>query len=289
MKINLVQPCGFCPGAKRVVEKTKKIIADYKSANIYIIGQIVHNTELAKELCKNKNVKILDNKKHDRLALVKSIKTQRNVVIFSAHGSDPRAIDYAQEKGWKVFDLTCPFVTRILSKISYAILHGYHVAYYGDKNHAEAIAAKATGKNNLTIYKTEADLKKVLDMPYVQVVAQSTMKMDDYHATRRWFKEPAIIKFSDTICWSSRKRQENVYETKPYDIVFVISDPASHNGKSLFEALKKRQKHIVFVDPLHIKLTKQMLKKKKSCAIFTSSSVSQQQIDRFIKKLNQLV
>lgn len=289
MNINLVQPCGFCPGAKRVVEKTMKIIADYPSANIYIIGNIVHNTELAKELTKYKNVKILENKNHDRLALVKSIKPGRNIVIFSAHGTDPRAIDYADAKGWKVFDLTCPYVFRILSKIHSAILHGYHVAYYGDKNHVEAIAAKAHGGCNLTVYKTEKDLKKVMDMPYVWVMAQSTMKIDDYYATRKWFKEPAIIKFSDTICHSSRKRQENVYEIKPYDIVFVISDPKSHNGHSLFEALKERQKRVVFVDPLNIKLTKQMLKNKKNCAIFTSSSVSQQQIDRFIKKLNKLV
>lgn len=289
MKINLVRPCAFCPGVEKVVQKTQEIIADYKSANIYLIGNIVHNDELCKQLLKNKNVKILENKNHDRLALVKSIKTNNNVLIFSAHGSDPRAIDYADAKGWKVFDLTCPWVTRILSMIRNAIMHGYHVAYYGDKNHAEAITAKAYGGNDLTIYKTKADLKKVLDKPYVQVVAQTTMDQQEYVATQKWFTPPAIIKFKDTICHSSRQRQENALEAKQYDLVFVISDPNSHNGQSLYQVLKARQKHVVFVDPQHIKLTKKMLANKKDCAIFTSSSVSQEQVDRFIKKLNKLI
>lgn len=289
MNVNLIQPCGFCHGVQRVVDKTLKIIEDYPSANIYLIGNIVHNSQLAKQLLKHKNVKILENKNHDRLALVKSIKTEKNVLIFSAHGTDPRAIDYAESRGWKVFDLTCPYVFAILSKIKQAILRGYHVAYFGDKNHVEAIAAKHTGGVNLTIYKTKKDLKKVLDMPYVWVMAQTTMNEDEFLATRKWFTEPAQIKFSNTICASSRKRQENAIDAKAYDIVFVISDPASHNGQSLYYELKQRQKQVIFVDPLHIKLTKNMFKNKKDCAIFTSSSVSRQQIDAFIKKLNKLI
>lgn len=289
MNIHLSQPCAFCPGVKRVVEKTFKIIDDYPSSNIYLIGNIVHNSELAKQLLKHKNVKILENKNHDRLALVKSIKTKANVVIFSAHGTDPRAIDYAETMGWKVFDLTCPFVTKVLSKINYAIMHGFHVAYYGDKDHVEAIAAKATGKGNLTVFKTKNDLKKVLDKPYVHVLAQTTMEQDKFLATRKWFTPPAIIKFSNTICRSSQQRQDNALESKSYDLVFVISDPASHNGVSLYKVLKERQKHVIFIDPLHYKLTKQMIKNKKDCAIFTSSSVSQQQVDTFINKLKQLI
>ena len=99
MNIHLVQPCAFCPGVKKAVEKTLQIIDDYKSSHVYLIGNIVHNDELCKQLSKYKNVKILDNKKHDRLALVKSIKTNNNVIIFSAHGTDQKAIDYVQTKG----------------------------------------------------------------------------------------------------------------------------------------------------------------------------------------------
>lgn len=289
MEIHISQPCAFCKGVNRVVEKTLQIIDDYPSANIYLIGNIVHNSELCKQLLKHKNVKILENKNHDRLALVKSIKTSRNIVIFSAHGTDPKAIDYAEEKGWKIFDLTCPYVFSVLSKIKYAILHGYHVAYYGDKNHVEAIAAKKTGGDNLTIYKTKEDLKKVLDMPYVCVIAQTTMDEDSYLRTRPWFTAPAKIKFMNTICRSSHQRQLNALEARQYDIVFVLSDPQSHNGHSLFELLKSRQKHAVFVDPRNIKVTKQTIKNKKDCAIFTSSSVSQEQVDRFVMHLKRLI
>lgn len=289
MNIHIVKPCAFCPGVTKVVEKTKRIIEDYPSSHIYLIGNIVHNDELCKSLLKHKNVKILENKNHDRLALVKSIKTENNVIIFSAHGTDQRAIDYAETKGWKIFDLTCPFVRKVLFKINDAILRGYHVAYYGDKQHVEAIAAKSVGKNNLTIYKTKNDLHKVLAMPYVHVVSQTTMNEKEYLATQKWFTPPADIKFSNTICHSSRARQDSVYETSQYDIVFVISDPQSHNGKSLYDLVKARQKHVIFVDPQHIKITKQMLKNKKDCAIFTSSSVSQEQVDRFVKKLNKVL
>ena len=197
MNIHISKPCAFCPGVQRVVKKTLEIIDDYKSSNIYLIGSIVHNSELNNQLLKNKNVKILKN--DDRLAAVKSIKGKNNVIIFSAHGTDPRAIDYAENQGWKVFDLTCPFVARVMFKIEEAILHGFHVAYFGNKNHVEAIAAKHVGKGNLTIYKTKSNLKKVLDKPYVQVVSQTTMNEQEFIATQKWFTPPAIIKFSNTI------------------------------------------------------------------------------------------
>lgn len=285
MNIHIVEPCGFCHGVKKTLEKTQKIIDDYPSANIYLIGNVVHNELICKELLKNKNVKILDNAAHDRLALVKSIKTDNNVIIFSAHGTDPLAFNYVDEKGWKSYDLTCPYVRSILSKINYAILHGYHVAYYGDKNHPEAIAAKALGKNNLTVYKTKEDLKHVLDMPYVQVVSQSTMNKNDYLKTREWFTLPAIIKFSDTICISSRKRQESVEELGEYDIVFVVSDTNSHNGNELYKLLKTKYKTVIFVDPGKFKLDKKILKNKKSCAIFSSSSVSNEQVEKLVSEL----
>lgn len=289
MEIHIVQPCGFCHGVKKVLEKTEKIIDDYPSANIYLIGNVVHNDIVCQQLLKNKNVRILDNPTHDRLALVKSITTDNNVVIFSAHGSDPKAIMYAESKKWKIYDLTCPYVMNILGKITYAIAHGYHVAYYGDKNHPEAIAAKALGGVNLTVYKTKEDLQKVLDKPYVQVVCQSTMNEKDFEATRPWFTEPAIIKFSNTLCQSSRQRQHAVEEIKPYDIAFVLSDSQSHNGKELFNYVKTKEKNVVFVDPKTYKLTKEVLANKKDCAILSSSSVSQKQVDDFVNQIKSLI
>lgn len=289
MNIHVVKPSTFCPGVKKVVEKTLQIIDDYKSSNIYLIGNIVHNTELCKQLLKHKNVKILDNKNHDRLALVKSIKTNNNVVIFSAHGTDWKAIDYAETQGWKVFDLTCPYVQRILFKIECAIRQGYRVAYYGDKNHVEAIAAKSRGGDNIFIYKNKNDLHKILDYGHIQVLSQSTMNQNDFLATQKWFTAPAIVKFSNTICHSSKLRQENVDNARRYDIVFVISDPQSHNGVELFNLLKTKQKQVLFIDPLHIKINPSILKKKKDCAVFTSSSVSPEQLERFLKYLRKLV
>ena len=99
MNIHIVQPSGFCPGVTKVLEKTQKIIDDYPSANIYLIGNVVHNELVCQKLLKNKNVHILDNPEHDRLKLVKNIKTENNVIIFSAHGTDPKAISYAESKG----------------------------------------------------------------------------------------------------------------------------------------------------------------------------------------------
>ena len=102
----------------------------------------MHNSELAKELTSHKNVKILDDKNTTRLNLVKSIKTKNNLIIFSAHGTDPKAITYAKKRKDKVYDLTCPFVAKIIDIIKAKIKDGYFIAYYGTKDHVEAIAAK---------------------------------------------------------------------------------------------------------------------------------------------------
>ena len=288
MEIYLKQPAGFCPGVKKALARTFEIIEAHPSANIYLIGNVVHNDEVCAKIDSLKNVKVI-NDSRDRLSQVKSIKSGKNtIVIFSAHGTDPRAVDYAQTKGWKVYDFTCPFVWIILSTIRRAILHGYHVAYFGEANHPEAIAAKKVGGDNLTVYRTKKDLKEVLNKPYVHVMCQSSMNWQEFEDTKKWFSPAARLKFNNFVCNTSRKRQEEAYMCKHYDIVFVLTSPRSHNGLSLYEALKKKNLTVKLIDPLKMNVTKKMIANKKDCAIFTSASVSQDQIDKFIKKLKSL-
>lgn len=286
MHIHIANTIGFCPGVEKVVNKTLEIINDYPSANIYLIGSVVHNKLVNEQLVKYKNVKILkDSKDKTRLDLVKSIKTEGNIIIFSAHGTDPKAINYVESKGWKYFDLTCPFVQRILDKIKYGILHGYHIAYYGTKDHVEAIAAKAVGGSNLTVYKTKKDIDKLLSMPSLLLTTQSTMDVDDFKLTTTWFKYPQKVKVADLICHSSRSRQLEAKECKEYDIIFVLTDPESHNGLELFKELEKNHKNVMMIDPSKKIDTKSIINDKQSCAIFSSSSVSKQQVDEFVNKL----
>lgn len=288
MKIYLIKPYAFCPGVQNTINKTLLIIRNNKKAHIYLVGNIIHNDLVCRQIKQYKNVKILDDTKTTRLNLVKSIKTKNNVLIFSAHGTDPKAIKLAKAKGYKVYDLVCPYVNKILKLIQTKIKQGYCIAYYGSKNHPEALAAKAYGGNKLIVYKTKQDLKRILNKKKVCVVCQTTMDNLAYQNTKVFFRNIKHLEFNDLICISSKTRQAKALLSRKFDLVFVLSDKKSHNGKSLFEVLKTRQKHVVFIDPNNYLIDKKLLAKKKDCAIFSSSSVSISQVNDFVKVLQRL-
>lgn len=287
MKINIVEPIGFCPGVEKVLNRANEIITKYKADYIYFIGSVVHNDVIMNQLTSNKNVNILDGK--DRLACLKQIKTKNNVIVFSAHGSDPQAIKYAQEQDWVVYDLTCSFVWLIFLAIRKSIAEGYHIAYFGDANHPEAIAAKAIGGNNLTIYKSKKDLTKVFKMNKVHIMCQSTMNYVEFEQTKSWFPLDIQIRFNNFVCPTSRARQIAAEDSRQYDIVFVLADKKSHNGESLYKTLSQVHKNVVFVTPDHLTIDKKLIENKKDCAIFSASSISKQQVNEFVENLKQLI
>lgn len=288
MKIYLIKPYAFCPGVQNTINKTMLIIRNNKQANIYLIGDLIHNDLVCRQIKQFKNVKILDDKKTSRFNLVKSIKTKNNILIFSAHGTDPKAIKLAKAKGYRVYDLACPYVAKILKQIQTKTKQGFYIAYYGLKNHPEAKAAKAYGKGKLIIYKTKKDLKPILNKNKVCVVCQTTMDNLAYQNTKVFFKDIKRLEFNDLICASSKIRQAKALLSRKFDLVFVLSDESSHNGKSLYEVLKTKQKYVIFIDPNNFVIDKRILKNKKDCAIFTSSSVSLEQVNNFVRILKKL-
>lgn len=288
MKIYLIKPYAFCPGVQNTINKTMLIIKSNKQANIYLVGNLIHNDLVCKQIQQFKNVRILDDKNTSRLNLVKSIKTKNNILIFSAHGTDPKAIKLAKAKGFKIYDLACPYVAKILKQIQTKVKQGFYIAYYGLKNHPEAKAAKAYGKDKLFVYKNKNDLKPILNKKKVCVVCQTTMDNLAYQNTKVFFKGIKHLEFNDLICASSKIRQAKALLSRRFDLVFVLSDRSSHNGKSLYEVLKTKQKSVIFVDPNNFVIDKKILRNKKDCAIFTSSSVSLQQVNGFVKVLKKL-
>ena len=184
MKIEIIKPYGLCPGTQNCIDKTLEIIKNNLDKNIYMIGDIIHNKIICDKLMSHGNIKILSDKNKSRIDLVKTIKTKNNICIFSAHGSDPKAITLAKAKKYQVYDLSCPFVSKILQTIKTMIKAGYFIAYYGIKNHPEAIAAQATGGKNLTIYFEKKDIKNILTKPKVCVVSQTTMEEKDFLKTK---------------------------------------------------------------------------------------------------------
>lgn len=289
MKIYLIKPYGFCPGVQNTINKTISIIKNNRKSHIYLVGNLIHNKIVCKQIQQFKNVKILSDKNHTRLQLVKSIKTKNNILIFSAHGTDPKAISLAKAKGFKVYDLVCPFVNRIIKQIQTKIKQGYFIAYYGSKNHPEALAAKAHGGNKLIVYKTKSDLKPILNKKKICVVCQTTMDHFAYLNTEVFFKDVKHCEFNDFVCQSSRVRQANALMCKHYDLIFVLSDKTSHNGLSLYKVLRQKYKQTMFVDPQNFVLDKKLFKNKKDCAIFSSSSVSNDQVNNFVKVIKRLI
>ena len=235
MEVVLANPRGFCAGVVRAIEIVEQAL-DRFGAPIYVRHEVVHNKFVVDELRAKGAVFV------DQLAEIPTGST----VIFSAHGVSQAVRHEATRRGLRVFDATCPLVTKVHVEVSRMHAAGYEMVMIGHRGHPEVEGTMGQASGAIYLVETVEDVAK-LQLPQrerIGYVTQTTLSVDDAAAIVAALKLrfPAIVgPKKDDICYATQNRQDAVKFMSPRcDLVLVVGSPSSSNSNRLREVAAVR-------------------------------------------------
>lgn len=239
----LAQPRGFCAGVDRAIEIVERAIARF-GAPIYVRHEIVHNRYVVEDLRAKGAIFIED------LALVPRGAT----LVFSAHGVPRTVRDQAEALGLRVFDATCPLVTKVHVEVARLHAQGREIVMIGHAGHPEVEGTMGQVDAGIHLVESVGDVERlvVADPERVAYVTQTTLSVDDTAdiaaALRRRFPDIVTPKKGD-ICFATQNRQDAVKFMAPLvDLVIVVGSRTSSNSNRLRELAAKRGVPAYLVD-----------------------------------------
>ncbi|HCY15907.1 MAG: 4-hydroxy-3-methylbut-2-enyl diphosphate reductase [Curvibacter sp. GWA2_64_110] len=243
-EIILAEPRGFCAGVDRAIEIVERALHKF-GAPIYVRHEIVHNTYVVNDL-KAKGAIFIEE-----LSDVPPGAT----LIFSAHGVSKAVQQEAAERGFHVFDATCPLVTKVHIEVAKLHKEGYEFIMIGHKGHPEVEGTMGQlDDGGIHLVEDVADVARVqpVQTEKLAVVTQTTLSMDDaagiLAAVKARFPNVREPKQQD-ICYATQNRQDAVKLLSPQvDIVIVVGSPTSSNSNRLREVAEKLGTESYMVD-----------------------------------------
>ncbi|MEI7613156.1 MAG: 4-hydroxy-3-methylbut-2-enyl diphosphate reductase [Betaproteobacteria bacterium] len=243
MHIILANPRGFCAGVERAIAIVERAIEKF-GAPIYVRHEVVHNQFVCDDLRAKGAIFI------EELSEVPA----GNTVIFSAHGVAKAVRDEAEQRGLKVFDATCPLVTKVHLEVARMRKEGREIIMIGHKGHPEVEGTMGQSAGGMHLVETPADVAslQVLDPTLLAYVTQTTLSVDDAEKVVTELKQrfPAIIgPKRDDICYATQNRQDAVKElAKQAEVVFVVGSRSSSNSNRLREVAELRGAKAYLID-----------------------------------------
>ena len=242
-EILLAKPRGFCAGVDRAIAIVERAL-ELHGAPIYVRHEIVHNKFVVDDLRAKGAVFVEELDEVPRGA----------TVIFSAHGVALDVRREAEARGLKVFDATCPLVTKVHVEVSKMRDAGREVIMIGHEGHPEAEGTMGQSEAGMHLVETEDDVARlnVKDPEKLAYVTQTTLSIDDcariITALRARF--PAIVgPKKDDICYATQNRQDAVKVMAPAcDVVIVVGSPNSSNSNRLREVARNLGRDAYLVD-----------------------------------------
>ena len=228
-EVLLAEPRGFCAGVDRAIEIVERALRKF-GAPIYVRHEIVHNTYVVNDL-KAKGAIFIED-----LADVPPGAT----LVFSAHGVSKAVRDEAAQRGFQVFDATCPLVTKVHVEVAKLARQGYEFIMIGHKGHPEVEGTMGQLHEGIYLVEEVADVARVRPRgDKLAVVTQTTLSVDDaaeiLAAVKRLFPQVREPKKQD-ICYATQNRQDAVKVLAPsVDVVIVVGSPTSSNSNRLRE------------------------------------------------------
>ncbi|MCY4357974.1 MAG: 4-hydroxy-3-methylbut-2-enyl diphosphate reductase [Gammaproteobacteria bacterium] len=238
--IRLANPRGFCAGVDRAIDIVDRALEVF-GAPVYVRHEVVHNKHVVDELRERGAVFI------EELTEIptKDSRGRPSIVIFSAHGVSLQVRNEAKTKGFKVFDATCPLVTKVHMEVVKFSRAGRECVLIGHENHPEVEGTMGQydesngGKMYLVESVEDVENLQVMSPESLSYVTQTTLSMDDtsriIDALREKF--PAIQgPHKQDICYATQNRQDAVKQMAiECDLLLVVGSPNSSNSNRLKE------------------------------------------------------
>jgi 4-hydroxy-3-methylbut-2-enyl diphosphate reductase len=282
MEILLANPRGFCAGVDRAIIIVEQALEKF-GAPIYVRHEVVHNKFVVDELKKKGAIFV------EELEEVPA----GNTVIFSAHGVSKEIRAEAEGRGLRVFDATCPLVTKVHNEVAKMRTAGREIIMIGHKGHPEVEGTMGQAEGGMYLVETPQDVQalQVNDPDKLAYVTQTTLSIDDaasiVDALKKRFPTIAAPK-SDSICYATQNRQDAVkLMAKDCDLVIIVGSPNSSNSNRLREVAQNQGIDSYMVDNAS-HLDPAWVVGKKRIGISAGASAPEVLVKEVIKKLQSL-
>ena len=286
MQVTLANPRGFCAGVDRAIDIVDRAI-ELLGAPIYVRHEVVHNKF------------VVDNLRDKGAVFVKELDEvpDDSTVIFSAHGVSRAVQDEAKRRGLKVFDATCPLVTKVHMEVVRYSREGRETILIGHKGHPEVEGTMGQYDTSYggSIYRVDSDEEvNALDIKnpeQIGFVTQTTLSVDDTNTIIDALKAryPSIqAPKKDDICYATQNRQDSLKQlVADCDIVFVVGSPNSSNSNRLREIAEKRGIPAYLIDGA-ADINPDWLTDKKSVGLTAGASAPEVLVQEVTQRLTEL-
>ncbi len=281
-EIILAEPRGFCAGVDRAIDIVEHALSKF-GAPIYVRHEIVHNTHVVDDLRARGAIFIED---------LNDVPPDATLVL-SAHGV-PKEVEYeAERRGFRVFDATCPLVTKVHVEVAKLHKEGYEFIMIGHKGHPEVEGTMGQLPSGIHLVEDAEDVQKVQPAQSVKlaVVTQTTLSVDDAAditaAVKKRFPMVREPKQQD-ICYATQNRQDAIKVLSPQvDIVIVVGSPSSSNSNRLRDVAAKYGTPSYMVDNAD-ELQPEWLAGKRTIGLTAGASAPDILVQQVIARLREL-
>jgi 4-hydroxy-3-methylbut-2-enyl diphosphate reductase len=285
MQILLANPRGFCAGVDRAIDIVERAIEMF-GAPIYVRHEVVHNKYVVDRLRSLGAVFV------EELHEVPDDAT----VIFSAHGVSRAVQDEARRRGLKVFDATCPLVTKVHMEVARYAREGREVILIGHAGHPEVEGTMGqfdpSFGGRILLVETPEDVERleVRNPERLAFVTQTTLSVDDTQrivdALRTRFPTLTSPRKED-ICYATQNRQDAVKQlAQRCDIILVVGSPSSSNSNRLREIAEKVGIPGYLVDGPE-DLRREWFEGKKAVGVTAGASAPEVLVERVVARIRE--
>jgi 4-hydroxy-3-methylbut-2-en-1-yl diphosphate reductase len=281
MEVMLANPRGFCAGVERAIAIVERALEQF-GAPIYVRHEIVHNKYVVDDLRAKGAVFIEELDEVPR----------GSTVLFSAHGVSKEVRSEAERRGLKVFDATCPLVTKVHVEVAKMLREGHEIVMIGHRGHPEAEGTMGQATRGMHLVETVADVAKLEPTTdQLSYVTQTTLSVDDAAAIIAALKArfPRISgPKKDDICYATQNRQDAVKFMAPQcDVVIVVGSPNSSNSNRLREVAEHMGAQAYMVDRAE-DLRPEWIAGKRRVGITAGASAPEVLVNELIARLKAL-
>lgn len=281
--IQLAKFAGFCYGVKRAVETVKKLKLENPNKNIFVLGELIHNSQVIKEL-DELGIKTVDSLPEN----------ETGICVIRSHGASPQVLEDIQKRGFELVDLTCPDVKKVQQQAIQLAKEGDFVVIVGKAEHPEVVAIKANAEqftDKIVVASDVAQLencsKEIKEHKKVGVVVQTTQRIETLQSILSYLvtisKEIHLV---NTICQSTSMRQKEAKELAlKNDLVVVVGSKKSANTTHLAEILQGITKTIHIENDIELDNYSDLISKSCHIAITAGASTPQNIIDNVYNKI----
>lgn len=282
--IKLAKHAGFCYGVKRAVETTKKLKSENNDKEIFVLGELIHNSHVISELS-DLGIHTVNNLP----------KNKTGVCVIRSHGAAPEVFENAKIKGYEVVDLTCFDVKKVQQKAIQLVQEGFLLVIVGKPEHPEVCAIKANAQphgENVIVAPDVETLKEfeeeIVKNKKIGVVVQTTQRIENLkHVVDYLLPLTKELKVFNTICASTSLRQSEAKNlASESDLMVVVGSKKSANTTHLAEILTGITSTIHIETDEELDKYDDLIKNAQNLGVTAGASTPDNIINNVMEKLN---